>query len=1219
MSELIDKVARERYLRGDEKVMDDVYERVAVAVGENVKVPFGPTSNSTSDMTTTQLHNAWSIRFFNLMRGGVFLPNSPTLMNAGTETPMLSACFGLPVNDSFEGPGGIYDSLINSARIFKMGGGVGYNFSNLRSKGAKVQSTDGVASGPVSFMRLYDANVGVIKQGGRRRGAAIGILNVDHADIREFITCKSKEGDISNFNISVMLTDVFMEHIHDVAGKEIFDMIVDGIYNNGEPGVLFYDNMNIDNPNKHIYDIHTTNPCGELPIGVDSVSGGGEACNLGSINVAKCVNEKYPSNFDWNMLTDITRDATVFLDTIIDMNEYPTKAIGDMTKSTRKIGLGLMGLHDALIMMGYGYDSHDGRMMAKNIMLTIQNVAQETSQKLALELGCYPEWYGSEWEKKNIPMRNSTLTCVAPTGTISILAKCSSGIEPHYNWVYQRANTMDGEYLICVPIFDEMITKLVNEMSPPDIKKNLYEYYNVIVFDTVDSDEWYIQNSDDTEYFGDIREKFIDCIKQDCYEKGTIQHMKFIPEETRRVYVNALDINWIDHLEMQGELQKWCDNSISKCVAKGTLIQTSMGIIPIEELGNARGEDVFDKCIDDLYVNDEYGLSAKVISHYSGGIKKTLKIKMNNGATLEGTPTHRVMTTSGWKPLCELSVGDLIKNRNMKTFSQNRGGCHIDGIEFYHGGRGCNQVNIPTHMTPELAKILGMICSDGYTNEETGMVSLTTADNIVENEFRRLVKYVFGVNVKVVYDPRTTNTRTVAFTSRSTVRWINALIGEGCRGKCAPWQILQGSDEEMIAFMEGVTLDGYLKPVGNHKVDRKILVIYDGYSHKLREQIYSMLVYLGASPYKGKKHVKYNNVSHGYSYAVSVDKNVIVPIEIHKQRELNTTSKFVMSNLEIPTVSPNTPLYVSLERIRKRFTGVIKDTTCTKYGIPFDDTAFYTRVVEIEESEAEVYDIEVEGTHSYCVDGIISHNTINMPNDVTKKDVADAIKLAWKLGCKGFTMYREGSRKDVVLKNKTEPFVKVDGVDIIPAVKDFTVTIHKPIPMQSETKRVLPSTRYKVQSGCGELYIHVAEDNGKIREVFVECGGSGGCAANNNAIGRLISLGLKYNVPINAIIRQLKKVKCDACLKNGSRAEGKSCADIIGRVLEESSPVEDEHHSVNLTVPYSVSSETFANIIDDAPVTSHNYLGVKCSECGVLMIPEGNCYVCQSCGNSRCG
>jgi len=1125
MSELIDKVAKERYLRGDEKAMDDVYERVAVAVGENVKVQNGPTSNSTSDMTTTQLHNAWSIRFFNLMCDGVFLPNSPTLMNAGTDNEMLSACFGLPVNDSFEGPGGIYDSLINSARIFKMGGGVGYNFSDLRGKGARVQSTDGVASGPVSFMRLYDANVGVIKQGGRRRGAAIGILNVDHPDIREFITCKSKEGDISNFNISVMLTDVFMEHINDVAGKEIFDMIVDGIHAVGEPGVLFYDNMNIDNPNKHIYDIHTTNPCvvgetllltnkgyvpikdvagrdvlawngfewslitpsitgydqelmeiefsdgtslictpyhgfktwvgysktgnevekearelvigdrlskctypviegdkelehaythgffsgdgchenrdnidtiylygkkrellphlhyiginnnnnkrtvirldasngykkefvpdasysvnsrlkwlaglidsdgtkvnmgisicsvnktflmnvkymlntvgcrstvalisdekmkfmpdgngglkeykcqpcymisipgidimnlntngiethridvsnitiecdrtrfvtvksikhldytdtvycanepknhtlifngvytsqcGEIGIGVNPKSGGGEACNLGSINVAKCVNEKYPSNFDWKMLADITRDAVVFLDTIIDMNEYPTEAIGDMTKSTRKIGLGLMGLHDALIMMEYAYNSHEGRMIAKDIMNSINRAAQETSKKLGIELGCYPAWKGSEWEKMGIPMRNSTLTCIAPTGTISILAGCSSGIEPYYNWVYERDNTMGGKYFICVPIFEEMINRLVNEMSPVDIKKNLYEYYNVVVFDTGDSDEWYIQNSDDTEYFGDIREKFIDCIKQDCFEKGTIQHMKFIPEKTRKVFVNALDISPEDHIKMQAELQAYCDNSISK--------------------------------------------------------------------------------------------------------------------------------------------------------------------------------------------------------------------------------------------------------------------------------------------------------------------------------------------------------------------------------------------------------------------------TVNMPNSATKEDVADAIKLAWELGCKGFTMYREGSRKNVVLKlkDKPEPFVRVDGVDITPAVKDFTVTVHKPIPMQSETKRVLPSTRYKVQSGCGELYIHVAEDNEKIREVFVECGGSGGCAANNNAIGRLISLGLKHNVPIAAIIRQLKKVKCDACIRN-SNAEGKSCADIIGKVLEESSPVDEDITSIKYNITPPVGKTYMSTVTED---------GFICPECQSTVIFEGRCFTCPNCGFSKCG
>lgn len=1114
MSELIDKVAKERYLRDGEVDMDDVYERVACAISDDIDLNFTATSGG-----------SWAMRFFTLMREGIFLPNTPTLSNAGTEEPMLSACFGLPVNDSFEGPGGIYDSLTNSARIFKLGGGVGYNFSNLRPQGDKVKSTDGVASGPISFMSLYDANVNVIKQGGRRRGAAIGILNDDHQDIKKFVVCKKEEGSLKNFNISVIVKDL------NKIDEELFDMIVDGIWNNGEPGLLFYDNINRGNPNAHIGDIYTCNPCvvgntllltnygylpikelvgkevqawngfgwsnvkpritgydqelmkiefsdgtsltctpyhgfkvfvgnsrnglefkkeahelvvgdklakcgypvmagakklenaythgffsgdgfydnyhkcnairlygektklvdylnsvhtreennrtyvkldssinyikefvpnaeytcesrlewlagiidsdgcvndvggsvtvssinkqflvdiklmlntlgcngtvslmkkavkkmmpdgngglkeynckdcyrlvlsassindlnklgltthrvsvagnpnrnasrfvtvksitkldhtetvycanepknhtlifngvytmqcGELPIGVDPETGGGEACNLGSINVSKCVDWGFPSWYDWKKLNDITRDATVFLDTVIDANMYPTPAITEMALRTRKIGLGIMGLHDALIMMEYAYNSHEGRMIAKDIMNSINRVAQETSKKLGIELGCYPAWKGSEWEKMGIPMRNSTLTCIAPTGTISILAGCSSGIEPYYNWVYERDNTMGGKYFICVPIFEEMINRLVNEMSPIDIKKHLYEYYNVIVFDTVDDDdftkptEWYIQNSDDTEYFGDIREKFIDCIKQDCFEKGTIQHMKFIPEKTRKVFVNALDISPEDHIKMQAELQAYCDNSISK--------------------------------------------------------------------------------------------------------------------------------------------------------------------------------------------------------------------------------------------------------------------------------------------------------------------------------------------------------------------------------------------------------------------------TVNMPNSATKKDVANAIRLAHRLGCKGFTMYREGSRNDVVLKLKDKPKsqVGVNDEDMSHVIKDATVTINNPLVPQTNSKRVLPSTRYKVQSGCGELYIHVAEDNEKIREVFVECGGSGGCAANNNAIGRLISLGLKHNVPIAAIIRQLKKVKCDACIRN-SNAEGKSCADIIGKVLEESSPVDEDITSIKYNITPPVEKTYMSTVTED---------GFVCPECQSTVIFEGRCFTCPNCGFSKCG
>lgn len=465
--------------------------------------------------------------FYDMMDKQLFMPNSPTLMNAGTELSQLSACFVIPVEDSIDG---IFKALWDMAKVQKSGGGTGFSFSRLRPKGDIVKSTMGVASGPISFMKIFDAATEQIKQGGKRRGANMGVLNVHHPDIEEFITAKWEEGVLRNFNISVAVTDKFFEALKKdeeydlinprtgevvkrVPARKIFNLIVEGAWRNGEPGMVFIDEINRHNPTPHVGKIEATNPCGEQPLLPY------ESCNLGSINVSKFIKN---GEIDWEWLKEIVWLCVRFLDDVIDMNKYPLKEIEKNTKANRKIGLGVMGWADLLFKLKIPYDSDEAIKLAEKLMSFIQSESHKASQALAEERGVFPNWKGSVWEKRGIKMRNATTTTIAPTGTISIIADCSSGIEPIYALAFKRMNILDGEEFFEInPIFEDILKQL-----------NLYN----------------------------------DEMLERIAESGSIQEIHGIPEEIRRVFKCALDIDAEWHVRMQAAFQKYTDNAVSKTI-----------------------------------------------------------------------------------------------------------------------------------------------------------------------------------------------------------------------------------------------------------------------------------------------------------------------------------------------------------------------------------------------------------------------------------------------------------------------------------------------------------------------------------------------------------------------------------------------------------------------------------------------------------------------------
>ncbi|HDH04624.1 MAG TPA: adenosylcobalamin-dependent ribonucleoside-diphosphate reductase [Nitrospirae bacterium] len=525
-------VLKTRYLLRDEhgniiETPEEMFHRVARTVASAEKIYGGDAEK-------------WELKFYDAMSNLLFLPNTPTLINAGKELGQLAACFVLPVNDSMKS---IFDSLKNAALILQSGGGTGFSFSKLRPRSDIVKSTGGIASGPVSFMRIYNTATEVIKQGGARRGANMGILRIDHPDILEFIKIKRHEEELLNFNISIAITDTFMQALKKNAdynllnprsrqitghlkARDVFNEIVESAWETGDPGLVFIDRINRDNPTPHIGEIESTNPCGEQPLLPF------EACILGSVDLSKIVRVRAQSTehrtqtneIDWELLAALVQLGVRFLDDAIDANKYPVPEIEKMHKGNRKIGLGVMGWAEMLIKLGIRYNSPKAFRLAREVMSFIRNRARDASSELAKERGVFPNFKGSVYDTPEIiskgGLRNATTTTIAPTGTLSLIAGCSGGIEPLFAIAYKRL-VLDTELHEVHPCFLET-AKQRGFYSPELIKK--------------------------------------------IGVKGNLRGLKEIPRDVKRLFVTAHNIPPEDHIEAQAAFQEFTDNAVSKTI-----------------------------------------------------------------------------------------------------------------------------------------------------------------------------------------------------------------------------------------------------------------------------------------------------------------------------------------------------------------------------------------------------------------------------------------------------------------------------------------------------------------------------------------------------------------------------------------------------------------------------------------------------------------------------
>ncbi|MEJ2670849.1 MAG: vitamin B12-dependent ribonucleotide reductase [Deltaproteobacteria bacterium] len=514
-------VLKKRYLKKDEagqptEAAPDMFRRVADTIAK-IDLKYDPDA----DVATT------AAKFYDLMSSLKFMPNSPTLMNAGRELGQLAACFVLPVDDDIES---IFDAVKQTALIHKSGGGTGFSFSRIRPANDPVLSTKGVASGPISFMNIFDVATETIKQGGTRRGANMGILRVDHPDIEAFITCKNDTKRLTNFNISVGLTDAFMDAVQEersfplinprtgrevkkISAAALFDLIVDSAWSTGEPGIIFLDALNRDNTVPHLGEIEATNPCGEQPLLPY------ESCNLGSLNLAQVVEG---GQIDFAALREMVHGAVHFLDNVIDANRFPLGIIREKTQETRKIGLGVMGFADMLLKLNIPYNTEEAVGVAEQVMAFIQEESRQASANLADQRGNFSTYAGSSFAGNGVGrMRNATTTTIAPTGTISIISGCSSGIEPLFAVSYVR-RVLEGTELVEVhPYFEELAKS--RGFYSPELMKHIAQ-------------------------------------------TGSIRDFQEIPQDLRRLFVTAHEVTPYWHIRLQAAFQKYTDNAVSKTV-----------------------------------------------------------------------------------------------------------------------------------------------------------------------------------------------------------------------------------------------------------------------------------------------------------------------------------------------------------------------------------------------------------------------------------------------------------------------------------------------------------------------------------------------------------------------------------------------------------------------------------------------------------------------------
>jgi adenosylcobalamin-dependent ribonucleoside-diphosphate reductase len=1206
-----------------------------------------------------------------------FFPNSPTFTGAGTPLGQLAACFVLPIGDDMgRKSDGIFQTLRDAALIQQTGGGNGFAFSRLRPKGAHVKSSAGNATGPVGFLRVYDKAFGEIAQGGSRRGANMGVLRIDHPDVEEFITCKTDENAITNFNISVGVTDAFMDAVRRdaewelrfpdveapqyrgfdgaleqaeqlgvpikvhrrVRARELFDKIVRQAHHNGEPGVLFLDAANRENPVPHLYQLEATNPCGEQYLAPY------ENCCLGSINLAqhvKIVNGK--AQVDWAKLEESIVLSTHFLDNVVTANQYvpAVPQLKEAAHRARRIGLGIMGLGDLMYHLGVRYGGPEAQEFAAQVMEFVRYHCMKTSIGLARERGPFPAIEGSLYDPKNLKwtpptplepyahdwgrppvrwheivegirrhgIRNAAQTTVAPTGTIATVAGCEAyGCEPVFALAYLR-HVVDAQaggdgrttLTYASPLFEQaLIGAGVDEAT---------------------------------------RER----IYAEALYTGTCQNIDEVPESVRHTFVVSADITPEEHVRMQAAIQRFVDNSISKCVTGDTLVLTAQGLMPISELSELRLPDQFEPMTLDVITPS--GIE-RADAFYYGGMRETRRVRLSYGYQVEGTLNHRIQILAGdgrirFARLDELKVGDTV----VLYGSQQVFGPAGQSLPQYRGEYLTNAkpAAFPERMSSELAYVLGCITSEGAIGRNG--VTITNGDRRLLERLATLFERLFGLSSHINQDTRRESVYTLQVNSRALRNWLLADLGleAGARNKIIPTCILRASRHEIAAFLRGLLLDGYMTRDGR-------MFGIGLASRELLHQLQALLLNFGVV---SRIH---HSAEHAWALTVSgsalerlaafiefdeVWKSDRIAIRNEgRQHRLFTYADLMPRALteslrRMQAASSNSLLSLYGEQTREyqrarmnllqghrldremaatlyRHFSDAPDPYAEAFCTGDREGCLYVDVESIESGFSEVFDLSVPGSHTFVANGLGNHNTCNFPETATQDDVAKAYFLAWELGCKGLTVYVTGSRDKVVLETQQTKAAKEKPAEIVSAEAHAA---KKPRP------RKLAGSTYKIGTPLGTAFITVNENgDDKPFEVFLNVGKAGSdTAAVAEALGRLISLVLRLPSPMDPIER-LQNVVEQLSGIGGGRPMGfgpqrvRSLPDGIAQALIEYLGQASESTHVDGSGNGHLAARAEAPV-HQLPLK----IGDLCPACGeAAFVNEEGCRKCYNCGHSEC-
>jgi len=1009
----------------------------------------------------------WSNEFLKILENFQFVPGGRIISNAGTQirgTTYIN-CFV----DGFTGQnqdsiGGIMEALKRQAYILKSEGGYGFCADVIRPRGGYIEGIANETPGAVKWLDNWNTQSDVITAGSGkktenkkgkqkiRKGAQMVTMSCWHPDVEEFITAKQTPGKLDKFNMSTLITDAFMEAVLNnnewnlifpdfdkdknyydehwdgninkwiengqsvkvyktfKDANELWDLIMKSTYNRNEPGVLFVDTMNRLNNLAYCEYINATNPCGEqiLPIG--------GVCLLGNLNLTQFIKDDM-SGWDYERLKQVIPIAVRFMDNVNDLTYVPLEDQKFNLLNKRRIGLGVMGYGSALLMMKVRYGSIEALKITEDLMNFIANTAYQSSALLSKEKGAFLMFdsekylqskfiYNLSDETKRMirefGIRNSHLLSIQPTGNSSILANIASGgLEPVFLFDYIRT--------------------VIQPFAPDGLSTPINIDWAGMTYTQTGVQDWkWVKEGDEnmlkTEFQGNIykfdrgRGLLKESIVKDYGVRYLEEKGEWDPNANWAANINNLKID--EHIETMKVISKYIDSSMSKCVSEGTLITTNKGIIPIESLSDNETPDSFSDINGNYKILDENGDFKKITKHYFGGDKDCYNIRFDNGFNVDVAYTHKFKTENGWKSVLDLNEQDIIFYRNNKIENNNEYIKLEKSPDFYNSIK----YNYPKIMDENYAKFIGMLLSDGYINKNS--VGIVEKNEKVGDEIDKLFEILFKVKSKVAIDKRS-GVKSHMINSRPMVKFYKEFIGSNALNKDIPNEILLSNDKVKMAFLEGLSLDGYIKTDKN-------LVIYGGYSYNIANKVSYILSSLGYEYHLQEKNVKNGRLSKkmfiikGYL----TDSNII-PIEEHKLEYSITGKKhrkIFVENKKTYEDLPNTQnkdyfLFRNLRKSLKSSSFTRKDLL-DKLGISYDNNLTCVKITDIKHiGKRKVYDIEVEDTHSYLINGIVSHNTINLPNDYKYEDFKHVYIELFKSGTiKGGTTYRAGTMATVIKK-----------------------------------------------------------------------------------------------------------------------------------------------------------------------------------------------------------